>query len=329
MKVSDGRVLQVLSDEVNNWQPAGPEANWQDSVVLVWWDETNQVGGFHRIGHEPNIEGGPKIALWNNLCSPDGVYHQTKFLPLRDDDKLSNGGFGSGDDSCRYEFLGGQHVWTINDGDVSARLEHSDFHPSVECYPKDSAVSADFANVHADIPGAVTGTMSMAGKSYQIKGLSFRDRGWGKRDWTSLLAHRWVAGTFGPDFSFLALSWYSSEEDIASFGWVVRGDEVTYAKQVDIVAHVEVDGMVNRGGTVRFDLTTGERFEIDCTRIHNKAFISQHHGVCCVDMLCRASCNDMVGFCDFETTANIQAGSREPAAFVNGVVANGFHPANS
>ena len=326
MKVSDGRELPVLDDAVNDWQQPGPEKDWQDSVVLVWWDNDNKIGGFHRIGHEPNVEGGPRVALWNNLCSPDGSYHCTDFQPLNPEDRLENGGFGAGE-TCRYEFLDGKHVWTIADGDIQARISHSDFHPSVECYPKDTNVSEDFANVHADIPGAVTGSLSIGGKDYQINGLSFRDRGWGKRAWETLLAHRWVAGTFGPDFSFLALSWYASDENIASFGWVVRGDTVTYAKKVDIVAHVEIDGMVNRGGTVRFELSTGEVFDIDCKRAADNAFVSYHHGVCCIDSLCTATCGDMQGFCDFETTANIQAGTRKPATFVNGIIANGYHPA--
>jgi hypothetical protein len=324
MKVSDGRVLPRLGDEANSWQPPRPEQNWQDSVVLVWWDLENNIGGYHRIGHEPNVEGG-KIALWNNLLSPQGIYKSTEFLPLREEDRMDNGGFGAGD-TCRYEFLEGRHVWTVKDGDVSATISHTDFHESVECYPKDSTVTQEFANVHVDIPGAVSGTLTIKGVEYQINGLSFRDRGWGTRDWKTLLSHRWVAGTFGPDFSFLALSWYSIDESIAAFGWVVRGDTVTYAKALDITAYIEVDGAINRGGHVRFELTTGEVFDIECERIGDQGLVSYHHDICCVDVMCRATCNDMVGFCDFETTCNIQNGKRQPTKFAHGIAANGFHP---
>jgi len=324
MKVSDGRELPRLGDAANSRQTPGAEPNWQDSVVLVWWDLENEVGGVHRIGHEPNCEGG-KIALWNNLFSPQGIYKNTRFLPLREADRLANGGFGAGD-TCRYQFLNEQHVWTIEDGDVAARLCHKDFHESVEGFPKDSNVSEDFAKVHADIPGAVTGTLRIKGKEYQVQGMGFRDRGWGARDWTSLLSHRWVVGTFGPQLSFLALSWYDLKENIASFGWVVRGDVLTYARSVDIVTYVEIDGLVNRGGLVRLELPDGEVLDIACERVGGKGVASYHHEVCCIDVMCRATCNGLVGVADFENTNNAQHGSRKPARLVGGVTENGFHP---
>jgi hypothetical protein len=325
MKVSGAADLPIVSDDINYYQPSGADKDWQDSVVLTWWDAKNQIGGLHRIGYEPNVDGGPKIALWTHITSPVGDYKNVVFIELREEDRLENGGFGAGD-TCKYEFINGQHVWTIKDEKISAVLRHDDFHANVECYPKNSNVSEDFANVHTDIPGAVTGELNVDGKHYEVDGLSFRDRGWGVRDWNYLLAHRWVAGSFGKDFGFLALSFYASDESIASFGWIVRGDTVTYAKVVDIVTHVEIDGMINRGGSVRFELTTGEVFAIDCTPAAKMAFTSYHHGVCCVDVLCEATCGDMVGFCDFESTANIQAGTRSPTTFINSNVENGFHP---
>ncbi|NKI16007.1 hypothetical protein HCU74_01115 [Spongiibacter sp. KMU-166] len=325
MKVSGAADLPVLPDNVNYWQEPVKEHNWQDSVVLTWWDAQNKIGGFHRIGHEPNYKDGPKIALWSHITAPEGDYKNVVYLDLREEDRLANGGFGAGE-TCKYEFIDGQHVWTINDAQVNAVIRHDDFHANVECYPKDSNVSEDFANVHTDIPGKVSGELTVAGKQYNIAGLSFRDRGWGVREWDYLLAHRWVAGTLGPDFSFLALSFYAADETLASFGWVVRGDTVTFAKAVDIVTYTEIDGMVNRGGHVRFELTTGEVFDIECQRAADIAFTSYHHDICCVDVLCEARCGDQVGFCDFESTANIQAGKRQPTRLVNSPVENGFHP---
>lgn len=324
MKISDGRELPVLSDEVNFLQPPQSLKNWQDSVVLVWWDSANQVGGYHRIGHEPNYEKGPMIALWSHILGPEGYYRNVDFIPLRNEDRMENGGIGAGE-TCRYEFLEGEHVWTIQDDKVSAVLRHADFHANVECYPK-SSLTEEFANVHTDIPGQLRGELTLGDQRYAIEALSFRDRGWGVRDWDFLLAHRWVAGTLGPDLSFLALSYCGADDTMAAFGWVVRGDTVTYAKHTDIVTYADIDGMVNRGGHVRFELTTGEVLDIECTQVASQPFFCTHHGICSVDTLCEARCGDRVGFCDFESTSNIMAGKRMPGKLMHATLINGYHP---
>jgi hypothetical protein len=84
--------------------------------------------------------------------------------------------------------------------------------------------------------------------------------------------------------------------------------------------------LTNRGGYVQYRLTTGEVLEIECTPI-SKGVVSCHHEVCCVDVMCRASCNGMTGFCDFESTANIQKGSRRPGRLINAYIDSGFFPA--
>ncbi|HKT71690.1 MAG TPA: hypothetical protein VJQ47_02270 [Steroidobacteraceae bacterium] len=324
MKTTDGRELPEYGAASHVRQTPGPQKNWQDSVVLIWWDLERQVGGWHRIGHEVNAGEGGMIALWNTVYSPDGIYKRTTYEPLRKSDLLARG-FGAGD-TCRCEYVNGEHVWTIEDGDLRARIVHRDTGPNVDCYPK-SATMADFATGHLDIPGRVTGVLAVAGREYPINGLSVRDHGWGPRDWGSVLTHRWVAGTAGAEFSFIALSWYAPDEAMASFGWVVRNGEITYAEKLDILTYVEVDGASNRGGQVRFELTTGEILEIECTPL-TKPVASVHQVMCCIDVLCRFTCNDsIVGICDFESSSNPQQGSRRPRRLGGTIVGNGFFPA--
>lgn len=326
MKLENGTALKILGDEVNYWQVPVAVPNWQDSVVLTWWDSGNEVGGFHRIGFEPNHPDGPKIALWSHLASPQGTYKRVEVLPLRDEDRLDNGGFAAGD-TCRYEFQDGLHVWTIADDEVNGVIRLRDFHAHVECYPKDSSLTEEFANIHTDIPGGIEGEMNMGGAHYTLKGLGFRDRGWGVREWDYLLSHRWVAGTLGEDIGFLALSYYGADDTLAAFGWIVRNDTVYYAKRVDIVTYTEIDSVSNRGGHVTLELNSGETFEIECRKVAPQSFVSYHHDICCVDTLCEARWGGRVGFCDFESSGNIQAGKREPRRFFAAAADNGFFPA--
>jgi len=108
--VYDDQNLKVWGDETHVRQKPGPQENWQDSVVLVWYDEKNAIGGFHRLGQEPNVKGGPMVTLWTVIVGPEGMQKRVHYKPLRETDLLPSGGFGGGDESCTAEFINGEHV---------------------------------------------------------------------------------------------------------------------------------------------------------------------------------------------------------------------------
>src|SRR5208282_385707 len=78
----------------------GPHASsehplWQESVLLHWYDQRQGIGGWHRIGHEPNNSGG-RVALWSFMFDQAGwQYRRCGDQALSGDDRLSNG-FGAG-----------------------------------------------------------------------------------------------------------------------------------------------------------------------------------------------------------------------------------------
>jgi len=267
--------------------------------------------------------------LWTNLISPDGIFKRTQSIPLRKKDHLP-GGFGSGDDTCTAEFINGEHIWTINDTDATARIVFKDHGPNVDCFPKKGAMSTEFATAHFDVPGNVTGTLTMKGKTYNITGLGLRDHAWGPRDWGNVVySHRWVCGTAGSSFSFVAVSWHSTDDKIANFGWVVRDGEVTLASSIDLLTYMEMDSCINRGGRVKFTLTSGEVLDVECTAVPAKCLVCYHHDIACVDRICKFTCanNGTSGFANFESSSNIQFGKRKPAQLVGGVIDDGFTPA--
>ncbi|CAK7232119.1 hypothetical protein SEUCBS140593_008154 [Sporothrix eucalyptigena] len=328
-------LIPEYGEEANIRQPLQSHPNFQDSVVLVWWDKENGLGGFHRLGHEPNRPGGGEAVLWTNIVTPAGIFKRTQTKPLRGEkDQLAGGGWGSGDKTCQFTYKDKEHTWMINEPDVdlTARLVHTDTGPNVDCFPKRGDINDKFNAAHFDIPGMVSGTLSIKGKTYQIRNaLSIRDHGWGNREWgTGLLSHRWVAGSCGPEFSFIVVGWHGAADNFASFGWVVRDGVVTMAKNIDIVAYMNIDSCSNRGGQVLLELETQERFEIQCTPVA-KGFLSWHRGLACMDRLCSVRVTgeqaEYEGIADFETTANFHAGTREPTALFDGVLHNGFTPA--
>jgi hypothetical protein len=323
MRVVGGGQVHVFDAIDEGPHKAGPQELWQESVVLVWWDLKQSIGGFYRIGHEVNHPDGPMVALWSNTVSPEGVFKKTAYLPLRPQDRIAKG-FGSGDGSLRFEH-DGDCVWTLEDQDISATLRVHDFHPGIDCYPKHGAIS-EFAPHHMEVAGRVSGQLTVKGKRYEVDGLGFRDHGWGARAWDALLSHRWLSGVFGADLSFCALSWQATDDSMAQFGWVVKHDQVIYAKQLDIVAYVECDAMTTRGGHLKMTLTTGEVVEVAFEAVA-RSIMSYHHDVACVDTLCKITSGERTGIGDFETTSNGQQGKRRPRNLARGIIENGWHPA--
>jgi hypothetical protein len=321
MEVIGGGSVHVYEPKDLGSHAPGPDPIWQESVVLLWWDLKQSIGGFYRIGHELKWPDGPKIALWSCTFTPEGTFKKTTYLPLRREDQ-SPTSFGSGDGTHRYDF-DGDCVWTIADENISAKLRVHDFHASIDCYPKHGAIS-EFAPHHMEVAGSVTGTLTVKGKTYNVDALGFRDQGWGNRAWDTLLSHRWLAGVVSKDFSFCLLAWHTVDDSMAKFGWVVRGDTVTYTKELDIVAYVEPDALCIRGGHAHIVLTTGEVFDLEFEALAPCA-VSYHHEIACVDTLTRVTCGDMVGIANFETTANHMQGKRRPKNLSRGIIENGWH----
>ena len=69
MQMVGGGKMHVYPPEDEGAHPHGTEPNWQESVVLVWWDLKQSIGGYLRIGHEPNHNGGEAV-IWTNFITP-------------------------------------------------------------------------------------------------------------------------------------------------------------------------------------------------------------------------------------------------------------------
>jgi hypothetical protein len=305
-------------------QKIGADPFWQESVVLVWYDAKNQIGGFHRIGHEPNCEAGPQVSLSNNIFSPEWVFKRADVISLREGDRGENT-FNCGDDTCIFEYID-HPVWYIKDQEVSAEIHAQDVHTPVDIYPKSGTLGEDIAPNHMEVASTVSGKLTIKGKEFDIDGLAFRDHGWGKRDWDAFLSHRWIAGVFDENLSLLAMTLIGVDDKLINMGCVFRDNQLIYTDEVEIVTYLESDGLSHRGGQVTMKLSTGEVFEIECTPIQ-KGAVSMVHCVPVVDTLCEMRMDDKIGFCDFETANNTLQGKRKPVVGMNAFVENGMHPA--
>lgn len=326
MKTVDGKKVFVYAPEDEKPHTPGPEVNWQESVVLYWYDEQQHLGGFFRLAHEPNSNGG-ETSFVITVFAPGVVFRRTEKLPLRDSDKLENG-FNNGDDSLVYEYDGEKIYWSLQQDDIDLRLVVDPFVPPIDAHRKEGEYSGeDILSAHIDAACGVKGSFTIRGNSYQVNAIGVRDHAWGNRDLSTLLSYRWLIGTFDEQNSFVAMTFLSTANKPTQFGWVIRGDTVIMAEKVNVKAIIGEDGATIFGGNLQMTLTTGEVFEVKFDPILPSfgIFFVFLHPTFYHDCLCRISWGDKRGFGVFEGTNNIRGGTIRPETFVGSIGADGWH----
>jgi hypothetical protein len=307
MKVLGNFQLKQYSDHDERPHARGTDTNWQESVLMCWYDAKAGIGGLQRIGHEPNKDQGYAV-LWSNVFLADGTRYRRfdRHLPLGRDDILNNG-FGAAG-THRFVFAG-RPTWSINDGDLSINLEVHNYFQPIDPFKGDmGTLTQNFAPDHFESAGRVVGEAVIAGRKIAVDGMCYRDHSWGVRQWSGamLLNHRWFVGTFGPQLSFGITTWHDATGGLSKFGFVVRGDEVAYTDDVDVVVFMEADGITHRGGEVVLKLSDGSRYDIRCRAVDGAIFVNGH--IACLDTVCEAECNGLSGFCDGEISTNPRFG---------------------
>lgn len=300
-----------------------PEADewWQDSAFVVFNASEAGIGGVMRIGHEPNHAGGI-AALWFGLVTKDGTrYRRNTTNPLGDADRLADG-FGALDGRYSITHDGDRVHYRVDDEGCRLDLSVSDFYPRTDFFPPSAgSLVDDFASSHFECSGAITGTIELDGRTYEVDGLCHRDRSWGLRKWDTLLNHRWVPGTIGPELSFGSIHWHAVDGTIRQYGYVVRDGEVIHAGDVDIVVQMEVDGFTFRGGVATWTFPGEEPLVIECAPYD--AMVFEHHGVGDVDSICEIEIGGKPGFCDLEVSTNPRAGRGPVTAALRAINVDG------
>ncbi|MET0987243.1 MAG: hypothetical protein ABW034_17760 [Steroidobacteraceae bacterium] len=326
MDVIGGGSVVIRGPDDEGPHPASSDEWWQESVTLIWWDLDRYVGGFHRIGHEPNFKQGPHVCLTNSLFTRDHVYRRSEFIPMRPEDTLPNG-FAGGNGHCRFEFVDGKAKWTLRDAEVSMDVIATDYHIPIDIWPKSGELGKDVAPEHMEVASAVTGKVTVAGKDYTINGAAFRDHGWGIRHWDKIMVYRWVVGVFDATLSVFAMTFLSPDGTMSSFGLVSKDNKLIRAEKVDIVTYIEADGFTHRGGHVKLKLATGEVMDLEC-EILQKGTVNSHHGNTWLDTFCKMTWGNKVGVCDFEIANRPFQGTRKPVCLQKAIAENGLFPAS-
>lgn len=297
----------------------GPD--WQESYVFAWWDDAAGIGGFFRTGHET---GRSVASALVGLVTADGLRYRRNLedLPLTAGDR-GDGFFGVGDGAYTVRFGDGTRRFEIHDGDCDLSLDFEDFYPMYNYYAVTSgqAVGKQVGSDHYQVAGRVAGTVRVAGRHFEVDGLGHRDHSWGDRKWSAVLAHRWLAGSFGPELSFSLVTTLLPGGHMVRMGFVVRDGEVLTVRDSDVAVLIEPDGTSHRGGYGTGLLPGGERLRLDVDVIDGILITLRNLAV--VEGIGRVTSGDRVGFCDLEASNNPRQGSDPPPRCLRAVSEDG------
>jgi hypothetical protein len=257
------------------------------------------------------------------LFGPDCVYKRCGFILFRPEDQ-GESTYGCSDGTCSFEFTD-HAIWRFDQAEVSEELRVHDSHTAVDIDPKTGQLAERITAGRLEVGTTVTGAVPLNGNHYEVDGLAFRDHGWGKRYWEDFVAHRWVAGTFGPDLTVLAVSVLGTDNELAEFDCIIRDDVLTYADEVEIVPYLEPDALTDNGGRARLEMPDGEITAIDIETLQKGAVSWMPGEMSVTDTMSRMTYGDRVGICNFEISNNASSGRARARFATMGFTEDGLH----
>jgi hypothetical protein len=318
---SNAGTYQHFSEADEALHPIGDNPLWQESVLLHWYDRRQGIGGWHRVGHEPNNQGG-RAAIWSYVFDRSGwQYRRCGEVPLTPADCYA-GGFGAGS-ALKFGYQDNVATWTLDDGPLRAEIQCRNLFPIVDPFPKADEVAAKRFPSHFEVAGRVTGHVTHEGRKVAIDGYGYRDHSWGGRDWQNGMPnHRWFTGTLGGELSFAAITAQAPTGRLTRVGYVHRHGETVQARNVDVVTYLEPDGLTHRGGELTLDLPTNDIVQV---RFRTRAgVLFQRGSVVMVEHMCDAEGMGMQGYCDAEISSNPRLGKGEVLLSLNATTTDGF-----
>ena len=197
MNVAESAIYSELHERPH--EPVADSRDWQESILFGVARRVVRSGWL--LPRRLRTASRTRNLNWG-IFTRDGTRfrHHEDDMPYLASDRLIDG------------FAAGPNAWVRCDDGVlrhvavgsgcSLELEFIDFHPRFRLPPFARDDVPDGVRGHFEVSGRVVGLASIASRRLEIDGLFHRDHSWGVRSWSSILVHRWMVGTFGPDLSF-------------------------------------------------------------------------------------------------------------------------------
>ncbi|MDZ7734647.1 MAG: hypothetical protein U5R31_17595 [Acidimicrobiia bacterium] len=235
-----GQIEHVLLEDDDLMHEVEDVSNYNESAYYNFFDATDAVGGWVRIGNRVN-EGYAEVSVC--LYEPDGsAAFQYKRPSIEHNDAFAAGGLsfevveawkhhriayeGSAcfltdpldmaeprdafkanpqvPVSVDIDWFGRSEGWG---GEPRRRTTDGGWEPANAGDPEKLAARGHFQQT-----GVVEGTIIVDGRRYQLEGNGHRDHSWGPRYWQNMSEYRWLTITLGPDFGLMG-SVFLSQDD--------------------------------------------------------------------------------------------------------------------
>lgn len=321
--------LSPLPDDVELPHDPGEDPQWQESIVLGWADPSQEIGGFIRIGHQPNL--GLTRSCFG-VTSRNGLnYSRTaEGLPLREADRSVDTFHADGFQSATFGVRSSR--WRASDENVDLDIQVRDVHAPYDFWDLTgmrNETSRVMAANHLQAGGTFSGSVRIGDEPERaISGFTYRDHSWGPRHMDNpnadMYAAWWLVGSLGEDFSFGFGGGRMRSGLESLFGYIVKDGEVDTAVIEDASVLMAFDGLSNRGGTVVAVSEKFGRLTFEAEGYGNVWLeLGQKHFE--MAMPCTIRCGNRTGGGLIDTILNPRNGTDRPTFVASGRIDNGLY----
>lgn len=297
----------------------GPEALWQESDWLTFFDPTAGVGGIYRIGQQPNREKGqPNLfvfALGGDRFQMSDLGGHGVDVDISQADRWKTGYRVAGHE---VEALGGGRMrfrWDYPETAADLEFAASYYEPrNWSKYDRGADIIAWLnADGHLEAAGRLKGALRIDGRDYEVDCHAHRDRSWGYREPYMVKMKRAFGawGTVGPEFSFAAMRLEIDTGERLITGFVARSGSTDDIVDARWLTTYDVDLVSPVAGALLLTLETGEELQVDCR-------IAQAHGGFARGLSSNGvglfDWKGRQGFCDYSASGNPFEAQRGPIA---------------
>lgn len=209
---------------------------WNESFYFSFYDKTNDICAFMRIGLKPNK---PLKNMFCFFMLPDGSY-----IGLKDDDKYDGDVLSA--KNLTFTKIQSEKKWNLRfDGklldftskktvDVSFNFDFEslnnifDYRDCVSGFKE--KISQSVASEHLEQFGKATGDLNIGEKKYIISGLGERDHSWGIRDWNAPKMWIWLTCQFSENIALNVTKLVVSEGEVDAGFVHIEGENLPIMK---------------------------------------------------------------------------------------------------
>lgn len=249
----------VPADDRRHTPGPGSLPLWNESYWFPIYDPKNRVGVVTRIGILPNRN---EANLWLFITHAGRVVHNATDLhcPVPDGDIedliLKDVSYQCREPLRRWRLLYRGEGYAVD-------LLWDAICPVYQ-YPVPPGTTADQAPRHLEQSGKATGTVTIAGRRYELNCLAHRDHSWGgERDWSKMPTWSYVSCEISEKLSFNAVKISFSPDSHFKVGFCWDGEHVMGLTDLEVDLRTDALKKTQTGLSMWLVTEKGKRYEVE------------------------------------------------------------------